>query len=144
MSARRSIDQRAGHFQQDGTIVESRLGDYTLRQLVEDPSERSAGWDAELRLEIVAVDGELVPAQDDVRGQLSADPRLQFREVPRLCRETTAFVVGGPKCQQVVDGSRADFANEAPYGGVGPAAQQLGHTRVVHTRVGRARAGRTS
>ncbi len=55
-----------------------------LRELVQYPAERSAGRDAQLRPEVVAVDGKLIPAQDGVGGQLLADPRAPARAEGRL------------------------------------------------------------
>ena len=102
-----AIDDRLSRqVEQDRPIVERRLGDDALRQVVEQPPEFAARAAGPAPHQVVAVDRQLVPAEDDVAGQLGSDPRRQLGQAAGVGGLAAALVVGRAKSEQVVHRSR--------------------------------------
>ncbi len=102
--------------------VACRVVEHELHQPIEDGADPGSGLDAELALDVVAVDREPVPDQQIGRPcQLEGDAPLELG-LALLAGQPHAGggIVGPTQREQERDPGLAHAANEAPNGRVGP------------------------
>src|SRR6185503_20237987 len=96
-------DARSRQQQERRPVVERRVHDHLLEQLVEDPPELRSLAQAELLDEVAAIDLELAPVEDELAFELPSDALAQCVEPARVRCDPTAEVVRFAQREQVVD-----------------------------------------